>query len=53
MRLPRMTTRRWMVAVAVVGLAMSGIMGGVRLKRRRDSFLGRLRYHALIERMCW
>jgi hypothetical protein len=38
MRLPRMTTRRWMVAVAIGGLAMGGIVGGVRLKRRQEYF---------------
>jgi hypothetical protein len=42
MRLPRMTTRRWMVAVAVVGL----LMGGYRLKQRHDDFLSRAQYHA-------
>jgi hypothetical protein len=43
MRLPRMTTRRWMVAVAVIGLLVGG---GVRLKRRRDYFLSLARSHA-------
>ncbi len=38
MRLPRMTTRRWMVVVMVVGLVMGGIIGGIRLKRRHDDF---------------
>jgi hypothetical protein len=41
MRLPRMTTRRWMVVVVVVGL----LMGGVRLKRRHDDSVGRARFH--------
>ena len=45
MRLPRMTTRRWMIAVAVVGLLMGGAIGGVRLKRRHDFFLARVRQH--------
>jgi hypothetical protein len=49
MRLPRMTTRRWMVAILIVGLTLGGIVGGVRLKRRRDYFLVRLEYHALME----
>jgi hypothetical protein len=37
MRLPRirMTTRRWIVAVAAIGLMIGG---GVRLKQRRDYF---------------
>ena len=43
MRLPRMTTRRWMVVVAVIGLLVGG---GVRLKRRRDYFLSLARSHA-------
>jgi hypothetical protein len=42
MRLPRMTMRRWMIAVAVVGL----MMGGLRLKRRHDAHLDRSRRHA-------
>jgi hypothetical protein len=42
MRLPRMTTRRWMVVVAVVGLLISG---WVRLKQRRDCFLSMARSH--------
>jgi hypothetical protein len=40
-----MTTRRWMIAVAVVGLAM----GGDRLERRRDDFLVLAQYHAAEE----
>lgn len=50
MRLSRMTTRRWMIAVAVAGLVMGGIISGVRLTRRRDFFLSRMRYHAAFER---
>jgi hypothetical protein len=45
MRLPRMTTRRWMIAVSVVGLVMGGIVGGVRLKRRHDYYLSRAQHH--------
>lgn len=45
MRLPRMTTRRWMVAVAVVSLLMGGAIGAVRLRRRHDYFLARSRQH--------
>src|SRR5437870_1763631 len=48
MRPPRMTTRRWMVAAAVVGL----VMGGVQFKRRRDSFFARATYHASQEVLC-
>jgi hypothetical protein len=43
MRLPRMTTRRWMIVVAVVSLLISG---GLRLKQRRDYFLSLARSHA-------
>jgi hypothetical protein len=39
MRLPRMTTRRWMIAVAVVGLLMGGAVVGYRLMLWHDSFL--------------
>lgn len=31
-----MTTRRWMVAIAIVALAMGGIVGLYRLKQRYD-----------------
>jgi hypothetical protein len=36
MRLPRMTTRRWMLAAAVVGLLLGVADGSWRLKQRRD-----------------
>lgn len=43
MRLPRITTRRWMIAVAVVGIAL----GTVETLRRRNSFYNaRASYHA-------
>ena len=38
MRLPRMTTRRWMIAVAVVALLIGGSIGGYRLKKWHDLF---------------
>ena len=50
MRLPWMTTRRWMVVVAVVGLVMGAIVGGVRLKQRKDRLLSRMRYHVQCKR---
>jgi hypothetical protein len=34
-----------MVAVAIVGLWMGGIVGGYRLKRRHDVLLSHYRYH--------
>jgi hypothetical protein len=43
-----MTTRRWMIAAAVVALLISPI----QLKRRRDSFLALARYHASQEVLC-
>src|SRR5271155_4487472 len=39
MRRSRMTTRRWMVAVAVVGLLLGVVVEGRRLKQRRDYYL--------------
>jgi len=39
MRRSRMTTRRWMIAVAVVGLLLGVVVGGQRLKQRRDYYL--------------
>ncbi len=44
---PRMTTRRWMIAEAILGLMMGGSVGGYRLKRRRDHFLGLAQYHGV------
>ncbi len=46
MRLPQMTTRRWIIVVAVIGL-MIGLMigGGVWLKQRRDYFLSLVQSH--------
>jgi hypothetical protein len=53
MRLPRMTTRRWMIAAAIVGLLMGGCIGGYRLKRWHEHFLDRARYHASMEMAHW
>jgi hypothetical protein len=36
MRLPRMTTRRWMLAVAILGSLLGAVVGGRRLEHRRD-----------------
>ena len=44
MRLPRMTTRRWIVAVAVAVIGLT-IGGGVWLKQRRDYFLSLAQSH--------
>jgi hypothetical protein len=43
MRLPRMTTRRWMVVMAAIGLVIGG---GVLLKQRRDFFLSLVVCHS-------
>jgi hypothetical protein len=40
-----MTTRRWMIAVVIVGLAM----GGIQLTRRHIYFLFRVRFHTEAE----
>ncbi len=41
MRLPRMTTRRWMLAVAVVGLLLGGSLAFVRLRTLSRHYAGR------------
>jgi hypothetical protein len=47
-RLPRMTTRRWMIAVAVVAVAMGGIVGA-RAVWQYFVALNRIQYHAGME----
>ena len=44
MRLPRMKTRRWIIAVAATGLMIGG---GVLLKQRRDDFLSLAQSHQM------
>ena len=48
MRAPRMSTRRWMVAVALLSLALGGYREVRRLKRIRDGFLWRSEREELI-----
>jgi hypothetical protein len=36
-----MTTRRWMIAVAVEAMLLGGIVGVYRLRRRYDDFVYR------------
>jgi hypothetical protein len=48
MRRPRMTTRRWTVFVAIVGV----LLGGLILKRRSDYFRARADEFAERERAC-
>jgi hypothetical protein len=47
----RMTTRRWMVGIAIVGLVLGGSIGGYRLKRRRDGLLQQARFNEDCVRM--
>jgi hypothetical protein len=49
MRRVRMTTRRWMIAVAIVGLVSGGT---IELARRRQRFLRAYREQALAEFEC-
>jgi hypothetical protein len=44
MRLPRMTTRRWMIAVAGVGIVLGA---SVELQRRHDRFLHLAKHHEM------
>ena len=46
MRLPRMTTRRWLFAVAALGATLGGHREAIRLKQKRDEFLERAAWHA-------
>jgi hypothetical protein len=46
MRLPRMTTRRWMIAVVAVG----SLTWATLLQRRRAHYLSRAAQHANVER---
>ena len=45
MRLPRMTKRRWMIAVAALSVALGGYREATRLKRIRDEYLMRAAWH--------
>jgi hypothetical protein len=49
MRFPRMTMRRWMIAVAVAGLCLGAAVCGRRLKHQRDIYLERASMHARLE----
>jgi hypothetical protein len=49
MRLPRMTTQRWMIAVAALSLTLGGYREATRLKRVRDEFLARATEHVAAE----
>ena len=45
MKLPRMTTRRWMIAVAALSVTLGGYREAIRLKRSREEFLLRAARH--------
>jgi hypothetical protein len=46
MHLPRMTTRRWMVAVVALSVALGGYREVMRLKRIRVQYLTRAAWHS-------
>src|SRR3954454_17750248 len=48
MRLPRMSTRRWMVAVALLSVAFGSYLEGRRLKRSHDEYLTRAGWHTAL-----
>ena len=43
-----MTTRGWMIADAIVGLLMGGLVGGCRLMKQHDLLLFHYRYHTRV-----
>ena len=47
-----MTTRGWMIVVAIVGPLMGGLIGGCRLIRQHDLLLCQYRYHARVLDWC-
>jgi hypothetical protein len=44
-----MTMRRWMIAVAIAGIVLGGVVWGKRLKQRRDFYLQQANFHARLE----
>jgi hypothetical protein len=49
MRLPRMTTRRWMIVATAIAIALGGIREAGRLKQKRDTCLMQAAWHAEAE----
>jgi hypothetical protein len=49
MRLPRMTTRRWMIVVAALACTLASCRLAVRLKRYRDEFFAQAANHVEAE----
>jgi hypothetical protein len=52
MRLPRMTTRRWMLAVAVVALLIAASLEAARLTRRAGEYRQYAVWHAAMRDLC-
>lgn len=48
MRILRMTTQRWMVAVSILALTMGGATGAVRLYRRHQNLYFRFKLHDVV-----
>jgi hypothetical protein len=51
MRLTRMTTRRWITVVAILGLVLGLFIGGWRFKKQRDYCLEKASHHAEMEKI--
>jgi hypothetical protein len=49
MRLPRMTTRRWMIVAAAIAIALGGIREAGRMKQKRDTRFMQAEWHAEAE----
>jgi hypothetical protein len=49
---PRVTTRRWMIAIAIAGLMLGGLVSACRLWRRHEVFLLRHQYHMRMSAWC-
>jgi hypothetical protein len=49
MRLPRMTTRRWMAVVAALAFVLGALLEANRLRRKRDVLLARAGWHGAAE----
>jgi type II secretory pathway component PulK len=45
MQLPRISTRRWLTVVLIVGMAMGMIVGGLRLRQRHNLLLSLAQLH--------
>jgi hypothetical protein len=52
MRVPRMTTRRWLIAAMTIALALGSYREAIRLKKKRSVCLMRAAWHAEQEAYC-